>query len=154
MNGLQHCHSRSIIHRDIKLDNILLSETGIIKIGDFGVSKEISKGEFIKNRCGTPIYIAPEILREIPYDGIKADIWSAGIVLYAMLYGTFPFKGDCINALEESILTGYFNLDEKISRKARTLLKRILTYDPNLRPSIREILEDPWMEECDDTSNF
>lgn len=140
------------MHRDIKLDNILLNEYGHIKICDFGVSRRIIRGEKLKERCGTPAYIAPEIIQGIPYDGTKADIWSAGVVLYAMIYGNFPFRADNVEELETLIITGKFPVQDDISDSANLLITKILTKDPQLRPTIIEILSDPWMktvnEEC------
>jgi serine/threonine protein kinase len=87
------CHCKSILHRDIKLDNILLTSQGIVKLCDFGVSKLITKPkEKMYEQCGTPAYIAPEVFENKGYCGFQSDVWSAGVVLYAMLYGTVPFK--------------------------------------------------------------
>jgi len=92
IEGLGYIHKKRILHRDIKLDNILLDGKGNVKIADFGVSKLVKPGDVMHEQSGTPAYIAPEILREEGYSGFKADIWSAGVVLYAMLCGTVPFK--------------------------------------------------------------
>lgn len=83
--GLGHCHCRSVLHRDIKLDNVLLDNEKGIKLCDFGVSKIIKKHQFIREQCGTPAYIAPEIIADEGYEGFFADLWSLGVVLYAML---------------------------------------------------------------------
>lgn len=99
IEGLGYCHSKQILHRDIKLDNILLDSEGEVKICDFGVSKIVKKGEKMTEQCGTPAYIAPEILRDKGYEGFSVDIWSAGVVLYAMLYGTVPFKANNMSEL-------------------------------------------------------
>lgn len=93
IDGLQSIHSKNIVHRDIKLDNILLDNVGNLKIGDFGVSKLCWAGETMMEQCGTPAYIAPEILLDQGYWGFGVDVWSAGVVLYSMLYGSVPFKG-------------------------------------------------------------
>jgi len=90
--GLAHCHCRSVLHRDIKLDNILIDKTGAVKLCDFGVSRVVKQGQLITEQCGTPAYIAPEILGEDGYEGFFADLWSLGVLLYAMLCGTVPFK--------------------------------------------------------------
>ena len=102
LDGLCYIHSKNIAHRDIKLDNILLDGRGNVKIGDFGVSKQISSNLIMLEQCGTPAYIAPEILRNKGY-GLNVDLWSAGVVLYAMLYGTVPFKGASMEELHNLI---------------------------------------------------
>lgn len=81
-----------MLHRDIKLDNILLTSQGDVKICDFGVSKLVTPGERMTEQCGTPAYIAPEVFKNLGYEGFASDIWSAGVVLYAMLFGAVPFK--------------------------------------------------------------
>ena len=95
--GLGYLHKKNIIHRDIKLENILIDNEGIIKIADFGISKEIKPGTFIKERhmCGTPAYMSPEMIREKApkYDG-STDVWATGVVLFVMVYGHLPFLGD------------------------------------------------------------
>ena len=96
--GLAHCHCRSVLHRDIKPDNILMDGEDGIKICDFGVSRLITRNQVINEQCGTPAYIAPEIIAEKGYSGYYADLWSLGILLYTILQGTVPFRG---NSLEE-----------------------------------------------------
>ena len=95
MQGIAYIHKQNVSHRDIKLDNILLDGHGNIKIGDFGVSKHTSAAnEILFEQCGTPAYIAPEIVQDMGYKGPPVDIWSAGICLFAMLYGNVPFKAN------------------------------------------------------------
>ena len=130
IEGLRYCHSKNILHRDIKLDNILLSTEGEIKICDFGVSKIIKKGEKMSEQCGTPAYIAPEILLDKGYDGFACDIWSTGVVLYAMLYGTVPFKASNMSELQKMIIRGKYTLGEGISKEAKDLLQKLLERDP------------------------
>jgi len=147
INGLEYCHYKGIIHRDIKLDNVLLNAKGNIKIGDFGVSKCIRKGEKMYEQCGTPAYIAPEILRDKGYEGFSADIWSAGVALYAILYGTIPFKCNDIKNLQKRILKGKYNLKNDVSQEVRDLLRRMLEVDPRKRITESEILAHPWMQQ-------
>lgn len=122
LDAVSFCHSKNIVHRDIKLDNILLDEYGNIKLCDFGVSKRMPKDGKFRERCGTPAYIAPEILNETGYDGKTADIWSMGVVLYAMLYGNFPFKAENVKDLEKLIIAGDYTLPKEISDESRNLL--------------------------------
>lgn len=149
IEGISHIHSKSILHRDIKLDNILLDGKGVIKIGDFGVSKLVKRNEKMYDQCGTPAYIAPEILRDKGYYGFAADIWSAGVVLYAMLYGTVPFKANNMNELHKLIMKAKYTLKDDISEDARDLLKGLLERDPTKRISIPNVLSHKWMQNID-----
>ena len=97
-------HGVGVVHRDIKLDNILLDSKGNVKIGDFGVSRRIEQEEeLLFEQCGTPAYIAPEIVQEIGYKGLPVDIWSAGVCLFALLYGNVPFKANQIGDLTHEL---------------------------------------------------
>jgi serine/threonine protein kinase len=97
-----------VLHRDIKLDNILLDAQGKIKLCDFGVSKIIDPTHYNLEQCGTPAYIAPEILRNEGYKGFGVDVWSAGVVLFAMLHGTVPFKAQNMVELQKVIIDAQF----------------------------------------------
>ena len=101
VEGIGYIHSKKVLHRDIKLDNILLDGKGHVKIADFGVSKSVKKGELMFEQSGTPAYIAPEIIRDKGYKGFKADLWSAGVVLFALLFGTVPFKANNMKDLHQ-----------------------------------------------------
>ena len=150
LEGLSYCHSKGVLHRDIKLDNILINANGHIKICDFGVSKIVRKGEKMTEQCGTPAYIAPEILRDKGYEGFAVDIWSAGVVLYAMLYGTVPFKANSMQELHKLILKGRYSLKDTISENARDLLKLMLEIDPKKRITISGIFRHCWMSDIND----
>jgi serine/threonine protein kinase len=153
LKAVGYCHSKGIAHRDIKLENILINEEGDIKLCDFGVSKRFAKGELLNERCGTPVYIPPEMFLETPYDGTLSDVWSLGIALYVMLYGSFPFQGDDINVLKEKVISERVPLRNTISNTARRLITRMLSKDPSSRPSIKEILMDAWMQGVDDSGS-
>ena len=133
ISGLKYVHSKGVLHRDIKLDNILLTSEGRVKICDFGVSKLTKPGEHMSEQCGTPAYIAPEVFEGRGYSGYSSDIWSSGVVLYAMLYGTVPFKASNMNDLQKQITKGKTTFKEDISEQSLDLLKSILTLDPQKR---------------------
>ena len=147
--ALQYIHSHNIVHRDIKLDNILIDLDNNIKICDFGVSKIIKNNEPMIEQCGTPAYIAPEILLNKGYNGFGVDIWSAGVVLYAMLSGTVPFKGNNIKDLHDLIIKGEYTPIKDLSKEASHLLKCILEVDPKKRISTKDILVHPWLIDVD-----
>ena len=147
--SLQYMHSHNIIHRDIKLDNILIDLNNNIKICDFSISKKIKKGEIIKEEFGTYAYLAPEILLKKEYEGFGADIWSAGVVLYAMLGGTVPFKANNNKELNYLIITGEYKPIENISPEASNLIRSILEVNPKKRIGIKDILDHPWLTNVD-----
>ncbi len=147
--AIQFIHNHNIVHRDIKLDNILIDLDNKIKICDFGVSKRINNNEIMYEQCGTPTYIAPEILRGKGYEGYSVDIWSAGVVLYAMLSGTVPFKGNNLRELHQLILNGQYKPIVDISKEANNLLKKILEIEPKKRISINDILSHSWLNDVD-----
>jgi len=149
MDALHYCHRQNILHRDVKLDNIILDSEGNIKIGDFGVSKIVDPTQKMYDQCGTPAYIAPEILRDRGYRGFGIDVWSSGVVLYAMLYGTVPFRAQNMVELNEMIIKAKYTLKPDISEEARDLLKKILETDPKKRLKIPEILAHPWFNDLE-----
>ena len=128
IEALQIIHSHNIVHRDIKLDNILIDLQNNIKICDFGVSKQIRKGDVMHDQCGTPAYISPEILKNQGYEGFGVDVWSAGVVLYAMLSGTVPFKANNMNDLHKMIIRGNYPPIKDISDGNITLTQTLLIY--------------------------
>jgi serine/threonine protein kinase len=136
-----------VLHRDFKLDNILLDESlTTVKICDFGVSKLVKKGEIINDQCGTPAYLAPEIAADLGYEGFTVDIWSLGVLLYAMICGTVPFKAPTMKDLHKLILKGKYFLPDHVSVEARDLINGMLQLVPKNRFSIKEILTHPWFK--------
>lgn len=151
MAALQYCHRRNIVHRDIKLDNVLLTAEGAVKVCDFGVSRVATPGERLSEKCGTPAYLAPEtIVGGENCDGFAADVWSAGIVLYAMIYGTVPFKAKSVEELSQLIIGGKPELHDDVSPEARDLIQHMLDKDPRRRSSIIQVLVHPWFGNGDD----
>ncbi len=145
--GLGHIHARGVLHRDIKLDNILMDADGSVKICDFGVSKIITKGESIREQCGTPAYIAPEVISNEGYDGFYIDHWSLGVLLYAVLCATIPFKAQNMKELLKVINSTTVTFPVSLSENAKDLVRGLLTINPYDRLSIPEILAHPWMKE-------
>ena len=145
IEGLKYIHKKKIVHRDIKLDNILIDLTNTIKICDFGVSRKISKDEIMHEHCGTPAYIAPEIFENNGYTGFQCDIWSAGVTLYYILGGIQPFRANSIKDLEKKVIAGEFDPIEEISEEANNLIKLMLKTDPKKRINEDKILNHPWL---------
>lgn len=153
MEGLAYLHDNGVVHRDIKLDNILLDGHGNIKIADFGVSRKVIDNEILFEQCGTPAYIAPEIVRELGYKGYPVDIWSAGVCLYAMLYGNVPFKANQMGDLNKMILDATIEYKDTVSEEARDLMQRMLQKNPNKRLTALESLNHKWFEDADALGN-
>lgn len=144
--GLESCHAKRVLHRDIKLDNILLTNDGCAKLCDFGVSLLMEEGRLAFDQSGTPAYIAPELLRGHGYSGFKADVWNLGITLFTMLTGTIPFQSIDVAQLHELILEGKFNFPEKpeLTPQVKDLIRRILVLEPTDRLSLDEVKRHPW----------
>ena len=146
IKGLQYIHKKKIVHRDIKLDNVLIDLTNTVKICDFGVSRILQPGDVMYEHCGTPAYIAPEIFKDEGYEGFSCDVWSAGVTLYYMLAGAQPFKANKIEDLKEIILKGEYEPIEDISEEANDLINGMLKLNPKDRLTIEEILKHPWLK--------
>ena len=143
--SIENVHKLNCIHRDLKPDNILIDLNNTIKLCDFGVGKEIKPGELIRDTCGTPAFVAPEILSDVSYDPFLTDIWSSGVVLYSMLSGFFPFIGNNDYELHKRITSGKFEDIQGISAECNDLIHRILEVDPSKRITLNEILNHKWM---------
>ncbi|CDW72434.1 protein kinase domain containing protein [Stylonychia lemnae] len=162
VDGLHYCHSKGIVHRDMKLDNLLFDEQGVVKICDFGVSKLLSSSqEIMTEQCGTPAYIAPEILKDKGYKGFGVDIWSLGVCLYAMLFGTVPFKANNMSELHQLILKAKYSMKEELkpgelplSEDVKSLLKSLLEPSPDKRITIEGIQQHQWLLEISDQQDI
>jgi len=140
INGVEHIHSKGVAHRDLKLENILLTQKYILKIIDFGLSHEFNEdGKLLNTKCGSPSYASPEIILGKEYDGFKSDIWSCGIILFAMATGYMPFEGGNIKILFRDILECNPVVPDYLSHDAKNLILSILTRDPNIRINIENI---------------
>jgi calcium/calmodulin-dependent protein kinase I len=151
MAALKYCHSKNIAHRDLKPENLLYQHGGDdspLKLADFGLARMVSEDEMLHNVCGTPGYVAPEVLEASPSYGVAVDMWSAGIVLYILLCGYPPFYDDDNHKLFQKIRRGKFEFKEKswkhISQEAKDLIKSLLVVSPTQRLSAVEVLAHPW----------
>ena len=144
VKAIDYCQSKNICHRDIKLENILILNDGTIKLIDFGFAVKSNKKTYQTLLCGSPSYMAPEIVKREKYIAQYSDIWSLGVLLYSMLYGRFPFQGKTQKELFDNIKNCEFEFPNDINANENTinLIKRILVVNPNQRPSLKEILND------------
>ena len=159
IDAIHYCHSLNIIHRDIKPENLLYStkdpSSRIIKVSDFGLARFISSETLATTTCGTPGYVAPEILEQRPY-GKECDYWSIGVVLYILLCGFPPFYDDDNMVLFEKIKNGKFDFPspvwDQISQDARDIISNLLVVDPSKRKNCEQLLRHPWIlgESCSD----
>ncbi|OMJ90967.1 hypothetical protein SteCoe_6533 [Stentor coeruleus] len=148
IEAIQACHTKNIIHRDVKLDNILITtDFTCIKLCDFGVSRSVKPGEKIYDQCGTPAYLAPEIIADRGYDPFYVDIWSMGVLLYAILTGTVPFRAKTLPELHKLILRCKYDMPDCLSLKAQDLIRRMLNPIPHMRISLEEMKIHPWLNE-------
>jgi protein-serine/threonine kinase len=157
VSGVHYLHQKSIVHRDLKLENLLLDKHRNIIITDFGFANRFSnrQDDLMATSCGSPCYAAPElVISEGAYAGTAADIWSCGVILYAMLSGYLPFDddpanpdGDNINLLYRYIVATPLTFPQQLSAEARDLLSKMLVADPEKRCGMREVLSHPWLGE-------
>ncbi|AMD19516.1 HCL635Wp [Eremothecium sinecaudum] len=148
--GISYCHALGIVHRDLKPENLLLDHKYNIKLADFGMAALESKDKLLETSCGSPHYAAPEIVSGLPYHGFESDVWSCGVILFALLTGRLPFDeedGNIRNLLLK-VQSGKFEMpgDDEISPEAQNLIGAILTVDPEKRIKTREILKHPLLQ--------
>ncbi|RID59488.1 hypothetical protein BRARA_F02713 [Brassica rapa] len=147
ISAVDFCHSRGVSHRDLKPENLLVDENGDLKVSDFGLSalpEQLLQDGLLHTQCGTPAYVAPEVLRKKGYDGAKADIWSCGVVLYVLLAGYLPFQDENLMNMYRKIFKAEFDFPPWFSPEARRLISKLLVVDPEKRISIPAITRTPW----------
>ncbi|KAI1305576.1 hypothetical protein EDD11_004911 [Mortierella claussenii] len=142
--GLAFCHKRNICHRDLKPENLLLDDRMNVKIADFGMASLQKTGRLLETSCGSPHYASPEVVTGLKYDGSSSDIWSCGIILYALLTGHLPFDDENIRQLLSKVKAGKFYMPTDISTGARDLISRMLTVNPKRRITMQEVMVHPW----------
>lgn len=144
MDAIEYCHTRNVSHRDLKPENLLLDGKGTLKVSDFGLSVLDQRDAILSTTCGSPNYVAPEIILDKHYDGTAADIWSCGVILFEMLAGFSPFDDANIIKLYSKICNAEYSFPSWFSFGSRRLIAKILDPRPKSRISIEKIYEDPW----------
>ncbi|XXG77106.1 hypothetical protein AAC387_Pa08g1331 [Persea americana] len=149
INAVDYCHSRGVYHRDLKPENLLLDSFGVLKVSDFGLSAfstQIREDGLLHTACGTPNYVAPEVLNNKGYNGTAADIWSCGVILFVLMAGYLPFDESNRPTLYRKICKGDFTCPSWFSSCAKKLIKRILDPNPHTRITVPDILENEWFK--------
>ncbi|WCJ20578.1 CBL-interacting protein kinase 3 [Euphorbia peplus] len=149
INAIDYCHSRGVYHRDLKPENLLLDSYGNLKVSDFGLSalsQQVRDDGLLHTTCGTPNYVAPEVLNDRGYDGATADMWSCGVILFVLLAGYLPFDDSNLMNLYKKISAAEFTCPPWLSFDAMKLITRILDPNPMTRITVSELLEHEWFK--------
>ncbi|PRQ46136.1 putative protein kinase CAMK-CAMKL-CHK1 family [Rosa chinensis] len=149
ISAIDFCHSRGVYHRDLKPENLLLDDDGNLKVTDFGLSafsEHLKQDGLLHTTCGTPAYVAPEVIGKKGYDGAKADLWSCGVILYVLLAGFLPFQDDNLVSMYRKIYRGDFKCPPWFSSEARRLVTKLLDPNPSTRISVSKIMDSSWFK--------
>ncbi|CAI0544820.1 unnamed protein product [Linum tenue] len=149
INAVDYCHSRGVYHRDLKPENLLLDASGVLKVSDFGLSalpQQVREDGLLHTTCGTPNYVAPEVINNKGYDGAKADLWSCGVILFVLMAGYLPFEDSNLMQLYKKIFKADFSCPPWFSTSGKKLIKRILDPNPATRITIAEVIENEWFK--------
>lgn len=149
ISAVDYCHSRGVSHRDLKPENLLLDENENLKISDFGLSalpEHLRNDGLLHTQCGTPAYVAPEVLRKKGYDGARADLWSCGVILYVLLAGFLPFQEENMMKMYRKVFKAEYEFPQWFSTDAKRLISRLLVADPEKRITIPAIMRNPWFQ--------
>ncbi|XP_074513564.1 serine/threonine-protein kinase BRSK2-like isoform X9 [Sebastes fasciatus] len=144
ISALDFCHSHSICHRDLKPENLLLDEKNNIRIADFGMASLQVGDSLLETSCGSPHYACPEVIRGEKYDGRKADAWSCGVILFALLVGALPFDDDNLRNLLEKVKLGVFHMPHFIPPDCQNLLRGMIEVDAGKRLTLEQIQKHTW----------
>ena len=145
ISALDFCHCHSICHRDLKPENLLLDDKGNIKVADFGMASLQLENSLLETSCGSPHYASPEVVRGEKYDGRRADVWSCGVILYALLVGALPFDDDNLRHLLEKVKRGVFHIPHFVPTECQSLLRAMIEVDADKRITLTEVLHHPWV---------
>lgn len=146
VSALNYLHAKSIAHRDIKLENVMLDHRGNVKLIDFGFSTQIPNTQKIKLFCGTPSYMAPEIVKKIEFCGPPADVYAAGVLLFAFFCGCFPYRGKDDKDLYKKIANDDLVIPDHVPPGPKILIARMLQKDPDSRPTSQQLFSENWVQ--------
>lgn len=146
ISALDFCHSHSICHRDLKPENLLLDERNNIRIADFGMASLQVGDSLLETSCGSPHYACPEVIRGEKYDGRRADVWSCGVILFALLVGALPFDHDNLRQLLEKVKSGVFHMPHFIPPDCQALLRAMIEVNPEKRVTLEAIQKHAWYQ--------
>ncbi|RDY00436.1 CBL-interacting protein kinase 24, partial [Mucuna pruriens] len=147
IDAVDHCHRKGVYHRDLKPENLLLDAYGNLKVSDFGLSALTKQGvDLLHTTCGTPNYVAPEVLSNQGYDGAAADVWSCGVILYVLMAGYLPFEEADLPKLFRRINASEFVCPFWFSADTKSFIHKILDPNPKTRVKIEELRKDPWFQ--------
>jgi serine/threonine protein kinase len=152
MAGVEKIHAMNVVHRDLKPENLLLDEHKCIKIVDFGLSNRFRDGQRLKTACGSPCYAPPEMVAGMSYVPALCDLWSCGVILFAMVCGFLPFEDSNTKALYEKILSAKYTPPSFISASVKELIAGLLTVDPAQRFTIARVRAHPWYQQIPEAS--
>ncbi|RKO98770.1 hypothetical protein CXG81DRAFT_15462, partial [Caulochytrium protostelioides] len=145
VSAIDYCHRNSVIHRDLKPENVLLDDDLNVKIIDFGFGNTFHRERVLDTFCGSPFYAAPEMIRGVCYTGPEVDLWSMGVILFAMLCGHLPFDAPVMGDLYNCISKGQYTTPAHVSPGAADLIRRFLTVQPRERITMPQVLAHPWL---------
>jgi len=150
--GVERIHQMHVVHRDLKPENLLLDDRNNIKIVDFGLSNTFQEGQLLKTACGSPCYAAPEMIAGHHYVPSRCDVWSCGVILFALVCGYLPFEDQNTSALYRKILNAEYSTPPFLSEGVKDLIGGLLTIDPERRMTVPQVRMHPWYRQLPEAS--